>query len=112
MSVLLWSAQSLDYLLVPVVATDENGVLVNPTADVVSVAFVAEGTALSGSTTYTPAVWETNNSDPTAPIYSARVLVGPTGDYVPTAGMRVDVWVSVTDNPESPKIHSGVVRFT
>lgn len=104
-------ALSLEYVRVSVAAADEDGVAVDPTGDTVSMAFVTEGEHVNGSTTFLAGTWETDDSDITNPIYYARVLVGPSGSYVPVAGTAVDVYVKVSDNPEVPVRKSGTVQF-
>ena len=105
-------AQSKEYVRVRTSAVDENGATVNPTVDSVSLAFIAEGEAIVGSSTYVAGTWETDASDASNPIYYARVLAGPGAAYVPTAGTSVDVYIKVTDNPEVPVVKTGTVRFT
>lgn len=105
------SAQSLEYLRVQVTTTDEQGASVDPTSDPVAFAFVPVGTALTVATSFISGTWEVNDSDPTNRLYFARLLVGPSGDYVPTAGNVMNVWVSIADNPESPKLRAGAVTF-
>jgi hypothetical protein len=92
-------------------ATDENGAAIDPTADPVALAFVPTGLAIDNSTTFVSGTWEVNTADPSNRIYYARLLVGPAGDYVPTAGDVMNVWVSITDNPEAPKLRAGAVTF-
>jgi len=111
MTTLTRSAQSLEYVLCTVATTDGDGAAVDITSDVVKMAFVPDGDPLADDTDFITADWETNDTDPAAPIYSARLLVGPGGDYEPVAGTRVDVYVAVTDNPEEPKIRAGSIRF-
>ncbi len=112
MTTLLRSAQSLEYVAATVAATDvTNGVAVDPTIDSVSLAFLLSGDVPDVNTTFVAASWVTNSADPTAPIYIARVMTGPTGAYVPVAGTRVDVHVKVTDNPEAPVLRAGTIRF-
>lgn len=107
-------ALSLEYVRVSASAIDEDGAAVDPTVDSVALAFVTEGTAVTGSTTFISGTWETNDADVDNPIYYARVLVGPLpdGDYVPVAGTSIDVYIRVTDNPEAVVRHAGTMRFT
>lgn len=114
MTVLLRSAQSLEYVRVPVATVDDDGAEVNPTSDAVALAFVADGETADADTTFLSGDWDTDDSDPSRPIYYARLMVGPGSDptvYHPTSGTWVDVWVRVTDNPESPVIRAGSIRF-
>lgn len=92
------SVSSREYVRVSVAAT-EAGTTVDPTADVVSMAFVVANAApLSGD--FQSATWETDTSRGT-PTYYARCLVGPGGVVTLTIGLY-DVWVKFTDNPEVP----------
>jgi hypothetical protein len=104
-------AQSLEFVRVAVGAS-EAGVSVDPTGDAVSLAFITEGSSVDGSTAFTAATWETDASDPDNPVFYARVLVGPSGSYVPVANTAVDIYVRVSDNPEIPIRKSGTLRFT
>jgi hypothetical protein len=99
------SAASLQYVRVPV-AAKVAGAVVDPTADVVTMAFMAGGTPTTGD--LKTASWET---DPTTspPTYSARCLVGPGGAVTLTAGLW-SVWVKITDSPEIPLLHAGSLR--
>jgi hypothetical protein len=108
---LLRSAQSLEYVRVPVATTDSTGAVVNPTGDVVALAFLDRTTKPVAGTTYVSATWDTDTSDPAAPVYYAKLLVGPGAPYVPTPGTQMVVWVKVTDNPEVPVIRAGDIRF-
>jgi hypothetical protein len=105
------SAESLEYVRVAVAATGDNGVTVDPTGDTVALALLDRFTYPSGTTTWLPAAWQTDTSDPANTIYYAALLVGPSGDYVPTSGARVSVWVKVSDNPEAPVTRGGDIQF-
>jgi len=89
------SALSLKYVRCPVTAT-VNGQPLNPTGDVVQLAFMAPG-ALPASGDWKTATWETADST-----HWAIILVGP-GGTVPTLTPGAwTVWVKVTDSPEIP----------
>jgi hypothetical protein len=106
-------AISLEYLRCFIGTTDEDGTEVDPTGDMVAMAFVPEGDPVTPLTTFITASWETDDSNPAVAIHFARLLVGPTpGLYVPVANTTMDVYVRVTDNPEAPVIKSGPIRFT
>lgn len=112
MTTLLRSARSLEYVAASVAATDvATGNTVDPTTDPVSLAFLTSGDVVDVNTAFITASWVTNSADPTAPVYIARVMAGPTGDYIPVAGTRIDVHVKVTDNPEAPVKRAGSIRF-
>ena len=79
---------------------EEAGVVVNPTADVVSFAFVADAGAPSS---FTAGSWETDaTTDPDT--YYARIRVGGTGSgaTMALANGTYHVYVKVTDSPEVP----------
>lgn len=94
------SSQSRQYVKVPVTAKLA-GVLLNPTTDVVKMAFSPMGSAPS---TWTSATWETDSST-TPATYLARMMVGP-GGTIQLARGTFDIWVQVTDNPEIPVVRS------
>ena len=98
------SAQSLQYVKVPV-AAKLAGVVVNPTGDVVQLAFPSAG---APPATWFSGAWETDSSS-SSPVYLARTTVGPGGPAVLALG-TYDIWVKVTDNPEIPALRS-VVRL-
>lgn len=97
------SALSLEYVRVRVQATNA-GAAVDPSGDTVVMAFPVAGTApVSGD--WKTAGWETDTT--TSPdTYYARCLVGPAGTIALAAGVY-DVWVKVTDSPETPAMKSG-----
>lgn len=94
------SSQSRQYVKVPVTAKLA-GVLLNPTTDVVRMAFSPMG---SPPATWTGATWETDSTT-TPATYLARMMVGP-GGTIQLARAIYDIWVQVTDNPEIPVLRS------
>lgn len=100
------STASLEYVLVPI-AAKASGVVVNPTADTVQMAFLTASTApVAGD--FKSASWETDaTTDPDT--YYARCLVG-TGGAVALAAGTYNVWVKVTDSPEVPVLHCGYLK--
>jgi hypothetical protein len=104
-------AISLDYVTYPV-STRQSGVLVDPTADVVEMAFVTEGTPsasiLSGD--WNTGSWETDASLFT-PVYYVRCLVGP-GGTIQLAAQVWDVYVRIHDTPETTVLNAGQIRLT
>lgn len=101
------SSLSKEYVRVGV-AAKEAGVAVNPTADVVQMAFVAPGAEPAGGDWQT-ASWETDQStEPDS--YFARCLVGP-GAVVLAEGTWA-VWLKVTDSPEVPVREVGRLIIT
>lgn len=110
---LVRSAQSLEYIRVPVSTTDQHGAAINPSSDPVALAFIDSFTKPTSATSFISAAWEIDDSVPASPVYYVKLLVGPApnGVYVPTAGTRVAVWVKVTDNPEVPIVQADYIQF-
>ena len=80
------------------------GLVVNPTADVVEMAFPAVTVDPVGGD-WKASTWETDaTATPTR--YYARCLVGTGGTVVLAVGLY-DVWVRVTDSPEIPVKKTG-----
>lgn len=101
-------ASSLAYITVPIGAKF-NGVAIDPTADVVQMAFVSEGTEpVEGD--YRSGSWETDDSG-FEPIYYARCLVGP-GGTVTLSAQVWDCYVRITDTTEIPVFSAGQIRLT
>ena len=98
------SSESLEYVRVPVSATD-NGASVDPTDDTVNMAFLASGIEPDVADWQT-AEWETDNGT-----YYARCLVGPGGTIELENGKYV-VWVKIIDNPEIPVRSVGTLQIT
>lgn len=105
---LVISSLSKEYVRVRVFAKNA-GAAVNPTADVVEMAFKSDGTEPS-TPDWKTAAWETDaTTDPDT--YYARCLVGPGGTVTLTDG-SYDVWVRVTDSPEIPVKKAGRLVVT
>lgn len=99
------SALSTEYVRVPVIAR-ENGTLVDPTGDIVEMAFVAPTVTPDGDD-WNAAEWETDDDR-----YFARALVGPGAGAVATLTVgEYAVWVKVTDNPENPVKRAGYLTI-
>lgn len=105
---LVVSKSSLTYVKAKISATVA-GAVVDPTSDTVQMALMAGSGSPAGSD-LKAATWETDTSTSPA-TYRARVLVGPAGTIVPTAGTYM-LWVQITDNPEIPLIPCGIVVVT
>ena len=95
------SAQSIEYLLLPITAV-KNGAAYTPTGDTVEAAVVASGTTVS-DTDFVSASWEPNTT-------SVRVLIGP-GTTVGTLAVGFyDVYTRIFDNPETPVLLHGTIQ--
>ncbi|HCT81757.1 MAG TPA: hypothetical protein DGT23_35290 [Micromonosporaceae bacterium] len=100
------STASLEYVLVPV-SSEASGASVNPTSDTVTMAFLAtESAPVAGD--WKTATWETD-ATPDPDIYYARCLVGTGGAVALTAG-TYNVWVKISDSPETPVLRAGFLR--
>lgn len=98
------SALTLEYVKVAVAAT-VNGSAIDPTADAVQMAFPLAGVdPISGD-------WKTASWETVSGIYYARCLVGPAGTITLAANLY-DVWVKVTDTPETPVRKAGQLEIT
>lgn len=105
---LIISTLSCEYIHVPVAATSA-GVDIDPTGDVVALAFVPQGTTPAPADFKTGSWLQDVSTIPTT--HFARVLIGPTpGVVVLTPGL-FDCWVKVTDNPEVIAKKAGPVRI-
>ncbi len=99
------SSLSAEYILVPI-DFKVSGVLTDPTADVVSLAFVTPGTdPVSGD--WVTGSWESDLTNVSRPIRYARVQVGPGGKVL--AKGSYTVWVRVVDSPETPVKQAGLL---
>jgi len=100
------SSLSNEYIKVAVDFTVA-GVITDPTADVVQMAFLAPGTDPTGPDWVTGS-WESDTTIVGHPIRYARVVVGPSGKVL-VKGSYV-VWVRVTDSPEIPVKQAGLLQ--
>lgn len=96
------------YVKVPVYAT-KNGLPLNPTADVVDMAFLTSEQAAPTSGQWNVASWETAGTT-LNPVYLVRCLVG-TGGVVLAVG-SYQVWVKIIDNPEVVIMPAGELEIT
>lgn len=108
-TVLAQSQLSLEYVLIPVKAT-QAGAAYNPSADVVQFAFMPTPTQLPGTADWVSGSWIAVPSNVQYP-YSARCLVGPGGAAVLGTGTYV-IYVKITDNPEIPVGIPGYLQIT
>jgi hypothetical protein len=98
-------AVSLEYVRVGVAAT-AGGAQVNPTNDVVQMAFVSP-TATPSTGDWKTASWDSGNTNG---VYTALCLVGPGGTVQLPVG-KYQVWVKITDSPEIPARPAGLLQI-
>jgi hypothetical protein len=92
---------SLEYVNVRI--TEANGVTFS--AGTVQIAFKSDESTPSGGD------WLTGGwMEGPASVRTARILCGPGGTYVPTAG-KYRVWYKFTDSPEIPARPAGWITF-
>ena len=99
-------AATLEYVRFPVRAT-VNGAAYNPTADVVTFAFLTAELTQPTAPDWKSGSWESGANG----TYLARCLVGPSGTVTLAAGVYY-VWIKVTDSPEVPVMLAGTVEIT
>lgn len=97
------SVLSLEYVKIPVAAI-KLGSPVDPTGDVIAMAFPVSGVEpVAGD--WKTGSWEISTYNGVT-TYLARCLVGPGGAIALAIG-TYDIWIKITDNPEIPVIHAG-----
>lgn len=94
------SVTAKKYILIPVKAKDDNGII-NPTPYTVALAFLAQETQPNGLTTWYTASWVTVVRSGFPTIYKAKLLIGPGGAIALTVGSW-DVWIRVSHPVEVP----------
>jgi hypothetical protein len=104
----IFSQLSTEFTRIAISAT-ASGVDVDPTADLVEMAFVPQGTVPAAGDWKTGS-WEQDVST-TPTTHLARVLVGPgTGGVVTLTPGLFDAYVRIHDSTELPVIKAGPVR--
>jgi hypothetical protein len=101
------SALDLRYVKLPVEAVVD-GVAIDPTADVVAMAFPLPGVDPQTGD-WKAGSWETIAG--IRPRYNLRCLVGPGGTIALSRG-TYDIWARVTDSPEVVVQKVGAIRIT
>jgi len=99
------SVISREYIKVPV-NVKKNGVYVDPTDTIASMAFIDTKTDMPGDTDWTVSSWESGLGHK----YYIRCLVGLDGDIELAAGIYW-VWIKIEDAPETPIRQVGNVRI-
>lgn len=99
------SSRTNEYVRVPVSAT-EDGVDVDPTNDTVEFAAPAVGDE--------PTVWVEGEWETSTDRIWARILVSGTGGggTLEIADGTWDLWIRITDSPETPARKVGPIRMT
>lgn len=105
-SQLLISHLSTEYVLVPVQAT-KSGASYDPTSDPVQFAFMPNNVQQPVTDDWVNGSWDTDSANIIYP-YSAKCLVGPSGDIFLAQGSYV-IYVQIFDNPETPVLTGGIL---
>lgn len=100
------SSQSLEYVRIGSVSAQFGGIAVNPTADVVKMAFMSS-TAAPSVSDWKTASWNTVGAGQ----YQIQCLIGPGGVIQLTPGYWY-VWVQITDNPETIVRSADILQVT
>jgi hypothetical protein len=106
------SVLSTKYIDITVTAAGPSGPI-NPTADVVKMAFMAiPPGGVSGNPG--PSDWHTGSwITPSAGVYVAQCLVGPANGGVVLAGVGTyTIWIQIADSPEVPVDSVGLLQLT
>lgn len=106
--VIVMSALSTQYCVVPVTAVTPAGAAYDPTADPVSFAFIPDGGGQPGPGDWTGGTWATTTS--TNGTYSAQILIGPAAGLNLGPG-NYGIWVRISDDPEVPVIEADSLRI-
>jgi hypothetical protein len=99
------SVLSTQYIQIPVTAT-LNGSPYNPTADVVSFAFLPYGTN-PGPADWNGGTWVTTQGG-----YLAQILIGPANGGVALPAGSYQIWLRITDSIEVPVQRAGDLEIT
>ncbi len=105
---LVVSSLSVQYVHCSVAATS-GGVDIDPTGDVVALAFVPQGATPAPGDFITGSWIQDLTTVPTT--HFARALVGPPPGMITLSPGLVDIYVRVSDNPEVPVLKSGPMRI-
>jgi hypothetical protein len=106
-SVLRISSLATEYVKAPISAV-VNGVVTDPTGDVVEFSFKPIGTT-PGAADWTAGSWETTGAGATAVFY-ARCLVGPSGNVTLALGTYI-VWVRISASPQTIVLQAGTLEI-
>lgn len=97
---------SLQYVSIPITATQLNGTSFNPTGTQVFMAFMPQATQVPQNADWMTANWATRSNDILQP-YAAYCLVGPGGTITLAIGTYI-VYVKIISNPETPILQSSL----
>jgi hypothetical protein len=99
------SSLATAYVRIPVYA-DQLGVVVDPSAYTVTMAFIS-GPLNPGAGDWKTASWTTTAQGQ----HVAQCLVGPTGGTITlTAGLTYNVWIQIAATPETVIINTGQMQ--
>jgi hypothetical protein len=101
---------STQYVLIPVAAT-KNGSTYNPTSDTVQFAFAPTPTYVPQNADWVSGSWVTNSSNLLYP-YSAQCLVGPGGTITTLTLGTYQIYIKISDSPETPVLVAGQLVIT
>jgi hypothetical protein len=103
------SVASTEYVRAYVRST-VGGVNADPTLDTVQMGFVPSTGNSPGDApaTFYDAVWEPNGPDAQGR-YIAACLIGPDGGTATLAAKRWQVWIKISDDPETPVLPVGIL---
>lgn len=104
------SQLSLQYVGVPVKATQLTGASYNPTALPVAMAFMPQATQVPQNTDWQAAIWAAQSGNLLYP-YAAYCLVGPGGTITLGIGTYV-MYLKITGVPEIPVIIAGQLQVS
>jgi hypothetical protein len=99
--------ETKEYIRLARVRATDNGVIVDPTATIVKMAWMTTEAAHPVTLDWKTASWE---SDVDSGIYFVRGLVGTGGDFAPTAGVWWP-WIKIDGSPEDPVRQLDPVEF-
>lgn len=105
---IILSHLSTEYVLIPVAVT-KSGVVYDPTADTVQMAFMPTPTQVPITADWQVASWDTDSTNILYP-YTAKCLVGPAGVISLGTGTYV-IYLKITDNPEVPVLPAGTLAI-
>lgn len=107
MSIEIFQSTSLEYVRVPISAF-ASGIAVDPTGDTVQMTAeqVSDAAGIAG---WHSASWETDTTT-TPDTYYAKFLIGPGSSIGALTAGLYNVFVKISDSPETPVKQAGVIK--